>query len=121
MSEWAVWQYDPGLPAEGDSPEIPEGPTVMLARGFHSQEEADEAVDNQFGDRFNVGTAPVEYRVEKQGYSAKPWRVLIVESGQQEWQRQIFDHPQMGRVPLSGPVAFDRKRDAVAWVESRSR
>jgi hypothetical protein len=59
------------------------------------------------------------YRVEKQGYSHGPWRVLYAETGEQVWRRERFDHPNLGPIIIDGPVCFQRKRDAVAWVESR--
>jgi hypothetical protein len=59
-------------------------------------------------------------RVEKQGYSRGAWRVLFAESGEQVWHREVFDHPQMGRVAIPAPVCFERKRDAVAWVAERT-
>jgi hypothetical protein len=60
------------------------------------------------------------YRVEKQSYSLGAWRVLDAESGEQVYRREMFDHPFLGVIPISGPVCFDRKRDAVAWVASQS-
>lgn len=62
-------------------------------------------------------TAPTEYRVEKQSYSRGAWRVLD-RNGEQVYRREMFDHPMLGVIPLDGPVCFDRKRDAVAWVEA---
>ena len=62
MSDWAVWQFDPGLPAEGDEPAIPGSPPVILARGYATEDDASEAIDERFGDRFNVGTARVDTR-----------------------------------------------------------
>jgi hypothetical protein len=58
------------------------------------------------------------YRVEKQSYSRGAWRVLDADTGEQVYRNEVFDHPFMGRINLSGPVCFDRKRDAVAWVEA---
>lgn len=62
-------------------------------------------------------TAPA-YRVEKQSYSRGAWRVLHAATGEQVFENGTFDHPTMGRIRLAGPVCFDRKRDAVAWVEA---
>jgi hypothetical protein len=59
------------------------------------------------------------YRVEKQGYSAGPWRVLYTANGEQVYRREVFDHPQLGRINIAGPVCFDRKRDAVAWIAAQ--
>lgn len=56
-----------------------------------------------------------KYRIEKQGYSRGAWRVLY-ETGEQVWEERLFDHPQMGATMISGPVCFDRKRDAAAWI-----
>lgn len=56
------------------------------------------------------------FRVEKQNYSRGAWRVLDA-NGQQVWRDEEFDHPNLGLTIISGPVCFDRKRDAVAWVE----
>lgn len=60
-----------------------------------------------------------EYRVEKQGYSRGAWRVLDT-AGQQVYATQPFEHPNLGWIPLHGPVCFDRKRDAVAWIAAES-
>jgi hypothetical protein len=57
-----------------------------------------------------------EYKVEKQDYSRGAWRVLDAVSGEQVWRRELFNHPVMGEISLDGPVCFDRKRDAVAWI-----
>lgn len=59
------------------------------------------------------------FRVEKQGYSRGPWRVLWAETGEQVFQQERFDHPYLGPMVIDGPVCFDRKRDAVAWVEAK--
>jgi hypothetical protein len=56
------------------------------------------------------------YRVEKQSYSRGAWRVLDAATGEQVYRREMFDHPFLGKILLAGPVCFDRKRDAVAWV-----
>ena len=58
------------------------------------------------------------YRVEKQSYSRGAWRVLNSYTGEQIYRREMFDHPFLGVIPLSGPVCFDRKRDAVAWIKA---
>jgi hypothetical protein len=60
-----------------------------------------------------------QFRVEKQSYSRGAWRVLDAATGEQVYRREIFDHPFMGKINLAGPVCFDRKRDAVAWVEAQ--
>lgn len=60
------------------------------------------------------------YRVEKQHYSAGAWRVLTAD-GVQVWQHGIeFEHVHLGTITISGPVCFDRKRDALAWVAAQS-
>ncbi len=56
------------------------------------------------------------YRVEKQSYSHGAWRVLDAETGAQVVRRELFDHPFLGPIVIDGPVCFERKRDAVAWV-----
>jgi hypothetical protein len=61
----------------------------------------------------------MSYRVEKRDYSRGKWRVLDAVTGQQVWQRRRFDHPNMGATSCDFPVCFDRKRDAVAWVEAQ--
>lgn len=38
--EWAVYQAQPGLPAEGDQPEIPAEPLVLVSRGYADEDEA---------------------------------------------------------------------------------
>ena len=60
------------------------------------------------------------YRVEKQPYSRGAWRVLHAHDGSQVYRNQVFDHPFMGLIQIAGPVCFDRKRDALAWIESQS-
>lgn len=60
-----------------------------------------------------------EYRVEKQDYSHGPWRVLNSQ-GEQVWRNEVFDHPNLGPMPMAGPVCFQRKRDAVAWVKAQA-
>lgn len=62
----------------------------------------------------------MKYHVEKRGYSRKPWRV-VTEDGRELYARQRFDHPYLGMTVIDGPVAFDRKRDAVAWITSNSQ
>lgn len=57
------------------------------------------------------------YHIEKQSYSRGAWRVLT-QSGDQVYQRELFDHPFLGEILLNRPVCFDRKRDAVAWVQA---
>lgn len=57
---WAVYQFHPGLPAEGDSPEIPAEPPEFLAGGFRTEKDATEAIDEVFGDRFDVGVVEVD-------------------------------------------------------------
>jgi hypothetical protein len=57
------------------------------------------------------------YRIEKQSYSRGAWRVLDAD-GRQVYRCAEFDHPFMGLISLNGPVCFDRKRDAVAWIAS---
>jgi len=59
------------------------------------------------------------YRVERQSYSRSPWRVLDATTGEQVWRNEKFDHPQLGVIAISGPVCFERKRDAVAWVQAQ--
>ena len=63
-----------------------------------------------------TGVVAGTYRVEKQDYSHGPWRVLDAATGEQVWRAEVFDHPNLGRIPISGPVCFERKRDALAWV-----
>lgn len=63
-------------------------------------------------------TTTPKYRIEKQDYSHGAWRVLNAETGEQIWRRERFDHPHMGMITIDGPVCFQRKRDAVAWVEA---
>lgn len=58
----------------------------------------------------------MRFRVERQGYSHGPWRVLWAETGDQVWQDQAFDHPNLGSMIIPGPVCFQTKREAVAWV-----
>jgi len=58
------------------------------------------------------------YRVEKQSYSLGAWRVLD-RNGEQVWRKEIFDHPFLGPTVIAGPVCFDRKRDAVAWINQQ--
>lgn len=60
-----------------------------------------------------------QYRVEKQGYSRGAWRVLTA-AGEQVYRRELFGHPFMGEILLDGPVCFERKRDAVAWIQAQS-
>lgn len=62
-----------------------------------------------------TSTDQPEYRVEKQNYSRGAWRVLDA-AGNQVWRRETFDHPFLGEIQLNGPVCFDRKRDALAWI-----
>jgi hypothetical protein len=49
--------------------------------------------------------------VEKRDYSSRPWR--IVASDGQELNRWEA-HPSPGAPPYETPMAYDRKRDAVA-------
>jgi hypothetical protein len=59
------------------------------------------------------------FRVEKQSYSRGAWRVLHAATGEQVWQDQSFNHPNMGTICVPHPVCFDRKRDALAWIAGR--
>lgn len=59
------------------------------------------------------------YRVEKQSYSRGAWRVLTTE-GAQVWREEIFDHPFLGPTRIMGPVCFERKRDALAWIAAQT-
>lgn len=56
------------------------------------------------------------YKVEKQSFSRGAWRVLDAATGEQVYENQLFDHPNLGHIRIAGPVCFDRKRDALAWV-----
>jgi hypothetical protein len=60
------------------------------------------------------------YRVEKQGCSCGAWGVLDAATGGQVWDCEVFDHPNLGVMVIPGPVCFERKRDAVAWVADHS-
>jgi hypothetical protein len=60
MTNWGVFQFHPGLPAEGDSPEIPAEEPELLASGFETEEKATEAIDLVYGDRFDVGVMEIE-------------------------------------------------------------
>ena len=62
-----------------------------------------------------------EYRVEKQDYSRGAWRVLNAATGAQVWRNKIFNHPNLGKIYMQGPVCFERKRDAVAWISSQEQ
>lgn len=57
----------------------------------------------------------MSFRVEKRGYSRGAWRVLD-STGAQVWRKELFNHPTLGAMVIDGPVCFDRKRDALAWV-----
>lgn len=59
-----------------------------------------------------------QFRVEKQSYSRGAWRVLHA-NGEQVWANENFDHPFMGKIRIAGPVCFERKRDALAWIAAR--
>jgi hypothetical protein len=61
------------------------------------------------------------FKAEKQSYSRGAWRVLNAITGAQIYRNAEFDHPFMGSIRLAGPVCFDRKRDAVAWIEAESQ
>jgi hypothetical protein len=71
---------------------------------------------------------PADYHIEKTGFGAKPWRPILNECPDpmhwsgchtcQVWQLEDFDHPFLGMTQITMPVGFDRKRDAVAWLES---
>ena len=65
-------------------------------------------------------TTDPTYRVEKQDYSAGKWRVLHATTGEQVWQQYVFDHVHSGKIVIPGPVCFNLKRDAVAWVRDHS-
>lgn len=52
------------------------------------------------------------WRIEKQGYSAHPWR-LLDEYGQQIYMPMVFDHPHLGRTSVSEPVSADTKSELV--------
>lgn len=58
------------------------------------------------------------YKVEKQSYSRGAWRVLDAQ-GRQVWHLTTFEHPFLGHTITAGPVCFDRKRDALAWIASQ--
>ena len=60
----------------------------------------------------------IEYTIEKQSYSRGAWRVLNAATGEQIYRNETFDHPFMGSIQIAGPVCFDRKRDAAAWIEA---
>lgn len=64
-------------------------------------------------------TVPLPFRVEKQAYSHGAWRVLDAD-GAQVWTSQVIEHASMGTIAVPGPVCFDRKRDALAWVEANT-
>lgn len=73
--------------------------------------EKPERIEDEYRD-------PRTFKVEKQGYSHGAWRVLHSD-GKQIWANQDIDHPFMGRVVIPGPVCFQRKRDALAWIEQQ--
>jgi len=76
------------------------------------------------------------YIIRKLDYSGRPWRIIdthnrpgpmwtladgrdcyprgVVAEGTEVWLPEVFDHPMLGETVINGPVAFDRKRDAVA-------
>jgi hypothetical protein len=60
------------------------------------------------------------YRVEKQSYSRGAWRVLDA-NGKQVWRMENFDHPVSGMIRIAGPVCFERKRDALAWIAAQAQ
>ena len=49
-------------------------------------------------------------RVEKRGYSARPWRI-VTSDGQELYTWAA--HPSPDSPPYKQPMAYDRKRDAV--------
>lgn len=57
------------------------------------------------------------FRIERQDYSAGAWRVLDAD-GNQVYRHEVFEHPSLGPITIAGPVCFDRKRDARAWVDA---
>lgn len=59
-----------------------------------------------------------QFVIEKQTYSRSPWRVLWADDREQVHQHERFDHPELGVTVIAGPVCFDRKRDALAWVQA---
>lgn len=60
----------------------------------------------------------MSFRVEKRDYSRGSWRVLDSD-GEQVWRKERFDHPTLGAMVIDGPVCFERKRDALAWVAAQ--
>jgi len=74
----------------------------------------------------------VALEVVKLGYSRRPWRVVLrpCPAGDlhrpsrcvcELWEPEVFDHPMLGRTVIDGPLAFERKRDAVAYVNSQEK
>lgn len=72
------------------------------------------------------------YQIVKMSYSSKPWRVVTVpcplgeghspsgcRNGCELYRDEVFDHPNLGQIVIAGPVAFDRKRDAVVWLTAQ--
>ena len=71
---------------------------------------------------------PAPFIVKKCGYSRKPWRIIDTRTpqpytharghqpeGQEIWVMETLALAD-GRVTVPGPLAFDRKRDAVAQL-----
>lgn len=49
-------------------------------------------------------------KIERRGYSRAPWR-LVTASGAEVYVRQAFDHPDLGKTLIDGPVCGDTKAE----------
>jgi hypothetical protein len=58
------------------------------------------------------------FRVEKQSYSRGAWRVLDAD-GAQVWRYVTFNHPHLGETVINGPVCFETKKEALAWIANQ--
>jgi hypothetical protein len=74
------------------------------------------------------GEASERFQVRKCGYSAKPWRIIDTHQTPADYSRgshpegvevwtTVTIHAQDGPITVPGPLAFDRKRDAVAALD----
>ena len=54
-------------------------------------------------------------RVEKRTYSSRPWRIVSPD-GRELYAPTSLTNADGNAVSFNGPVCFDRKRDAIAYL-----
>jgi hypothetical protein len=57
------------------------------------------------------------FSIKRFPYSVNPWRVINTLTGQKVSMPAEIDHPSLGHTTIMCPLAFPRKREALAYLE----